>query len=149
MSIYEPRPTITVCIPAHNEESTVGNIVRHIREQYQRRRQLIDEIIVVDDRASDRTAQVAWMVESLFAPLLDNPIITLVKGSFCRMDKTGNPVVGGRVTTLTARPLLEMFFPRLEHLRDPLSGMFEWRQWLCVQSSRKQTQQLFALGTSD
>ncbi|MHB1128679.1 MAG: glycosyltransferase, partial [Ilumatobacteraceae bacterium] len=145
MSIYEPRPTITVCIPAHNEESTVGDIVRHLREQYLLRRQLVDEIIVVDDRSSDRTAQVAqaagarvistrdecavfggstgkgdaiwaslracrteligWvdadlvsyppnMVESLFAPLLDDPTVTLVKGSFCRMDKTGKPVVG-------------------------------------------------------
>lgn len=178
MTNYEPRPTITVCIPAHNEESTVGNIVRHLREQYQQRRQLIDEIVVVDDRSSDRTAQVAlaagarvistrdecakfggsigkgdaiwaslrtcrteligWvdadlvsyptnMMELLFAPLFEDPTIALVKGSFCRVDKTGNRVVGGRVTTLTARPLLEMFFPKLERLRDPLSGMFAGR----------------------
>lgn len=45
---------ISVVIPAFNEESTVGNCVAAVRGH-----PLVDEIIVVDDGSSDRSAEVA------------------------------------------------------------------------------------------
>lgn len=49
--------TIAVCLPARNEETTVGAICRSIRKHLMAEgRQLVDELVVVDDRSSDRTA---------------------------------------------------------------------------------------------
>jgi glucosyl-3-phosphoglycerate synthase len=50
---------VTVVIPARDEEATVGAIVRAIRRQLTERHRLVDEIIVVDSRSTDRTAEVA------------------------------------------------------------------------------------------
>jgi biofilm PGA synthesis N-glycosyltransferase PgaC len=49
------RPTVTVLIPAHNEEAWIGETLRSIRTQTL----LPDEVIVVDDCSSDRTAEIA------------------------------------------------------------------------------------------
>jgi glucosyl-3-phosphoglycerate synthase len=46
---------VSVCIPARNEEPTVGAIVRTIRSQLVDGLGLVDEIVVVDDHSSDRT----------------------------------------------------------------------------------------------
>lgn len=51
--------TISVVIPAHNEESTVGDIVRVLREHLVDAAPLLDELIVVDSRSTDDTAKVA------------------------------------------------------------------------------------------
>ena len=51
--------TISVCIPAHNEERTIGAIVTTLREELVLKRQFVDEIIVMDDRSIDRTAHFA------------------------------------------------------------------------------------------
>ncbi len=51
--------TVSVCLPAHNEASTVGVIVRTIREQLIERHPLIDELLVIDDHSIDDTARVA------------------------------------------------------------------------------------------
>ncbi|MCX4390415.1 glucosyl-3-phosphoglycerate synthase [Micromonospora peucetia] len=50
---------VSVVLPAHNEEATVGAIVSTIREHLMERVALVDELIVVDSRSTDRTAQVA------------------------------------------------------------------------------------------
>jgi glucosyl-3-phosphoglycerate synthase len=50
---------ITVCIPARNEESTVGQIVREIARELMGPAGLIDELLVLDDRSTDATATVA------------------------------------------------------------------------------------------
>ncbi|HEY8371697.1 MAG TPA: glucosyl-3-phosphoglycerate synthase [Pseudonocardiaceae bacterium] len=50
---------VSVVIPARNEEATVGPIIRTIRTHLMRRTPLVDEIVVVDSRSVDRTAQVA------------------------------------------------------------------------------------------
>jgi glucosyl-3-phosphoglycerate synthase len=50
---------VSVCIPARNEETTVGAIVDTIRTDLVERLGLVDEIIVVDDHSSDRTAHEA------------------------------------------------------------------------------------------
>ena len=48
--------TVSVCIPALNEESTVGPIVDSIRSDLMERVPLVDELTVVDSSSSDRTA---------------------------------------------------------------------------------------------
>ncbi|MDM4718869.1 glucosyl-3-phosphoglycerate synthase [Micromonospora sp. WMMA1363] len=50
---------VSVVLPARNEEATVGAIVSTIREHLLDRVPLVDELIVVDSRSTDRTAQVA------------------------------------------------------------------------------------------
>nr|QLK00830.1 glucosyl-3-phosphoglycerate synthase [Micromonospora carbonacea] len=50
---------VSVVLPARNEEATVGAIVSTIREHLMDRIALVDELIVVDSRSTDRTAQVA------------------------------------------------------------------------------------------
>jgi glucosyl-3-phosphoglycerate synthase len=58
---------ISVVIPARDEESTIGAIVRTIRRGLIEEVPLVDELLVVDSHSQDRTAQVAgdegaWVV---------------------------------------------------------------------------------------
>jgi glucosyl-3-phosphoglycerate synthase len=50
---------ISVCLPARDEESTVGAIVEIIRRDLVDGVGLVDELLVVDDHSSDGTADVA------------------------------------------------------------------------------------------
>lgn len=50
--------TISVVIPARNEETTIGTIVRTIHKS-NRSNGLVDEIIVMDDHSEDNTAEAA------------------------------------------------------------------------------------------
>ena len=51
--------TISVCLPARNEATTVGSIVDIIRTDLMESVPLVDEIVVVDDHSDDDTARVA------------------------------------------------------------------------------------------
>lgn len=51
--------TVSVCLPARNEEATVGAVVAAIRAALMDAAPLVDEIVVVDDHSSDLTAAVA------------------------------------------------------------------------------------------
>lgn len=51
--------SVSVVIPARDEECTVGSIVATVRQELVERVPLVDEILVVDSRSSDRTAEVA------------------------------------------------------------------------------------------
>lgn len=51
--------TVSVVIPARNEEATVGAIVTAIREELCEHHRLVDEILVVDSHSTDATAEVA------------------------------------------------------------------------------------------
>jgi len=51
--------SISVCIPARDEEATVGGVVSTIVRELVDRHAFVDEVLVVDDRSSDRTARVA------------------------------------------------------------------------------------------
>ncbi|MFE3161742.1 glucosyl-3-phosphoglycerate synthase [Streptomyces sp. NPDC059224] len=51
--------SVSVVLPALNEEETVGDIVAIIRHDLMRQTPLVDEIVVVDSGSSDRTAAVA------------------------------------------------------------------------------------------
>jgi glucosyl-3-phosphoglycerate synthase len=59
------------------------------------------------------------LVERIAAPIFEGTA-DLVKANFSRD--------AGRVTTLTARPLLRTFFPELNHIEQPLGGMIAARR---------------------
>ncbi|MCU1497375.1 MAG: hypothetical protein JWM47_1328, partial [Acidimicrobiales bacterium] len=51
--------TVSVCLPARDEASTVGAVVEAIRAALTGAADLVDEIVVVDDHSTDTTAAVA------------------------------------------------------------------------------------------
>ncbi|MEU1121586.1 MULTISPECIES: glucosyl-3-phosphoglycerate synthase [unclassified Streptomyces] len=51
--------TVSVVLPALDEEGTVGQIVAEIRRELMERVPLVDELVVIDSGSSDRTAEVA------------------------------------------------------------------------------------------
>jgi len=70
-------------------------------------------------------------VYGILGPLLLNQTIQFVKGFYQRPLKVGNKVQvggGGRVTELTARPLLNLFYPELSGVIQPLSGEYAGRR---------------------
>jgi glucosyl-3-phosphoglycerate synthase len=170
-------PRATLCIPAHNEESTIVGVVRALRRAARHSGVHIEEVLVVDDRSSDRTARRAasagarvvatemvcrplggargkgdaiWAglrecrtdlvafvdadiqnmdarrVVRMLDRLAADESAQLVKGVFQRTNVLGE-YAAGRVTTLTAKPLLNLLFPAASHLREPLGGMFAGR----------------------
>ncbi len=68
-------------------------------------------------------------VSALVAPLLLDPSVDFVKGTY-RRDLDGQPDEGGRVTELVARPLLARLFPHLRGFIQPLSGEYGGRRSL-------------------
>ena len=74
-------------------------------------------------------------VLGLLGPLLTEPAVRFVKGFYRRpLDVGGEtlplPEGGGRVTELTARPLLNRFFPELAGVLQPLAGEVAGRREL-------------------
>ncbi|MET9549581.1 MULTISPECIES: glucosyl-3-phosphoglycerate synthase [unclassified Streptomyces] len=51
--------TVSVVLPALDEQETVGAIVTEIRRALMERAPLVDELVVIDSGSSDRTAEVA------------------------------------------------------------------------------------------
>lgn len=169
--------SISVVIPARNEESTIGAIVSGIHDDLIRRG-VVDELVVIDSDSSDATAAIArehgaavhaakdirpelgsytgkgealwksqfvtsgellvfvdadltqWgthFVTGLIGPLLRDPHVALVKGFYDRLLDDGSSVhtpQGGRVTELVARPVLNLHWPALSAVVQPLAG--EW-----------------------
>lgn len=167
---------VSVVLPAHQEEATVGAIVEAIRRELVERVPLVDELVVVDSHSTDRTAAVAraagasvvrqcdvlpelgdrpgkgeamWkalhvtsgdlvayvdadlrefdpqFVVGLLGPLLTRPDLAFVKAFYDRPLANGDtlyPAGGGRVTELVARPLLNLHFPALAGVVQPLAG---------------------------
>ena len=70
-------------------------------------------------------------VYGLLGPLLREPKIQYVKGFYQRPIRQGDLLQaegGGRVTELMARPLLNLFFPELSGMIQPLSGEYAGRR---------------------
>jgi glucosyl-3-phosphoglycerate synthase len=51
--------SVSVCLPARDEEATVGRVVATIRQSLVERLPLVDEIVVIDDGSTDATAAAA------------------------------------------------------------------------------------------
>ncbi len=70
-------------------------------------------------------------VYGILGPLLHTRHIQFVKGFYRRPLKVGDKIQaggGGRVTELTARPLLNLFYPELSGVVQPLSGEYAARR---------------------
>jgi len=176
--------TISLGLPTLNEEKTIGNVIKRVRNALVDRVPLIDQIVVVDSDSDDRTVEiatelgvpvhrhsrilpetgsrigkgealwkslhvldgdiVAWVdtdvsniqprfVYGLLGPLLREPKIEYVKGFYQRPIRSGGALLaegGGRVTELMARPLINLFFPELSGIIQPLSGEYAGRRSL-------------------
>jgi glucosyl-3-phosphoglycerate synthase len=68
-------------------------------------------------------------VTGLLGPLLTDDAITVVKG-FYRRPLNGDPDGGGRVTELMARPVIDLLFPVLASVRQPLAGETAAPRWV-------------------
>lgn len=66
-------------------------------------------------------------VTSLVTPLVTDDAIALVRADYQRT-LHGEGDEGGRVTELTARPMLKLLFPELAHIRQPLGGEYAIRR---------------------
>ncbi|HVF77124.1 MAG TPA: glucosyl-3-phosphoglycerate synthase [Solirubrobacteraceae bacterium] len=90
-----------------------------------------DLVCFVDADSEDFGAHFAV---GLLGPLVCVPGVQFVKGFYRRPFKNGGadvqPTGGGRVTELTARPLLDAFYPELAAVRQPLAGEFAARREL-------------------
>jgi len=51
--------SVSVCLPARNEEATVGHTIATVRRTLMERVHLVDEVIVIDDGSTDATAEAA------------------------------------------------------------------------------------------
>jgi glucosyl-3-phosphoglycerate synthase len=85
-----------------------------------------DLLIFID---ADLTEWGPHFVTGLLGPLLSNPSTMLVKGFYDRLtddlpDADQRAPQGGRVTELCARPLLNLYWPELAGVVQPLAG--EW-----------------------
>ncbi|MBE7432973.1 MAG: glucosyl-3-phosphoglycerate synthase [Anaerolineales bacterium] len=174
--------SISLALPALNEEETVGKVIRTMKKELMQRNPLLDEIVLIDSNSTDRTREIAikegipvyihqellpdleprrgkgealwksllvtkgdiivWIdtdivnihprfVYGIIGPLLINPQVQLVKGFYRRPLKVGQRLQaggGGRVTELTARPLLNLFYPELSGVIQPLSGEYAGRR---------------------
>ncbi len=174
--------TISLGLPALNEEETVGNVIQTVKSALMDNIPLLDEIVLIDSGSVDYTREIAmslgipvyihqevlpqhgayhgkgealwkslyvlngdiiaWIdtdiknihprfVYGILGPLLRNPEIKYVKGFYRRPLHEGGKLIaggGGRVTELTARPLINLFFPELSGLIQPLSGEYAGRR---------------------
>jgi glucosyl-3-phosphoglycerate synthase len=89
-----------------------------------------DVVCFVDGDSEDFGAHFAY---GMIGPLLTDPAIQYVKGFYRRPFKTERgtqPEGGGRVTELTAKPLLALFYPELAGCHQPLAGEIAARRSL-------------------
>jgi len=174
--------TISLGLPALNEEATVGEIITIIRRSLIEETPLLDEIVLIDSGSQDRTRAiarslgvpvyihqeilpqygsfvgkgealwkslyvlkgdlVAWIdtdirnfhprfVYGILGPLLREPRLVYSKGFYRRPIRQDGELVsagGGRVTELMARPLLNLFYPELSGVVQPLAGEYAARR---------------------
>ena len=82
-----------------------------------------DIVVFID---ADLESAAPGMVSALAEPFVD-PHVQMVKARYQRSFH-GSPTGGGRVTELTAKPLLRQFFSELAHIDQPLGGEYALRR---------------------
>jgi nucleotide-binding universal stress UspA family protein len=92
-----------------------------------------DIVVWIDTDVTDTHPK---FVYGLLGPLLMRPDVHFVKAFYQRPLRIGGEVLasgGGRVTELSARPILNLFFPELSGMVQPLSGEQGGRRTLLEQ----------------
>jgi glucosyl-3-phosphoglycerate synthase len=87
-----------------------------------------DLVVFLD---ADLLGDVVHYVPGLLGPLLTDPHVAYVKGCYTRPLQIAGQVLpggGGRVTELTARPLLNALWPELAGFVQPLGGEYAGRR---------------------
>lgn len=87
-----------------------------------------DLVVFLD---ADLLGDVGHYVPGLLRPLLTDPQVVYVKGCYTRplsVDGVTQPAGGGRVTELTARPLINALWPELAGVVQPLGGEYAGRR---------------------
>lgn len=175
--------TISLALPALNEEETIGNVIECVKSNLMEKYPLLDEIVLIDSNSSDRTREIAadlgipvyihqqllpqlgaragkgealwksllvthgdivvWIdtdivnihprfVTGVIGPMLVDAEVQFVKGFYQRPIRSRDNITqasgGGRVTELTARPMMNMFYPELSGVIQPLSGEYGGRR---------------------
>src|SRR5438067_5752459 len=95
---------------------------------------LTGEVVCFLDADSERFG--THFACGLIGPLLARPGLSFVKGYYRRPFRVGSTVFpdgGGRVTELTARPLINLFYPELAGVEQPLAGEVAARRELLEQ----------------
>lgn len=85
-----------------------------------------DVVVFVD---ADVTNFGPHFVTRLLGPLLSDDTVTLVKGYYQR-PLHGAPDGGGRVTELVAKPVIDLLFPHLAVIQQPLAGETAAHRWV-------------------
>ena len=172
--------TVSVVLPARNEQDTVAGVVGAATSLQPH---LIDEVVVMDGGSTDETVVRAaaagarvvadgrvppgppslgkgdalWrslrvttgdivvfadtdvrnprsaVFTGLLGPLLADPAVAFVKAAYDRpleLDGVRSDTGGGRVTELLARPLINLHWPELAGVAQPLSGEYAGRRRL-------------------
>jgi nucleotide-binding universal stress UspA family protein len=174
--------TISLGLPALNEEETIGTVIETMKAALMESVPLLDEIVLIDSGSSDATVEIArslgvpvyqhseilpgqgsyrgkgealwkslavlqgdliaWIdtdivnihprfIYGILGPLLRTERIQYVKGFYRRPLRVGDTLQaggGGRVTELVARPLINLFYPELSGIIQPLSGEYAGRR---------------------
>jgi glucosyl-3-phosphoglycerate synthase len=92
---------------------------------------LTGEVVCFLDADSEQFG--AHFACGVLGPVLCRPDVSFVKGFYRRPFRVGDstfPDGGGRVTELCARPLLNLFYPELAAIRQPLAGEIAARREL-------------------
>ncbi|MFO0877726.1 MAG: haloacid dehalogenase-like hydrolase [Gemmataceae bacterium] len=150
---------ITAIIPVLNESETIGQVVEFVQRDPRVTEVLVVDDGSIDGTAEQARASGARVITStllgkgasmedgLFAA--SNELLLYLDGDLQELrsdlvEAMTEPLVlgqadfvkarfsraGGRVTTLTARPLLRVFFPELAHFEQPLGGIIAARRSL-------------------
>src|SRR6266849_2491430 len=128
------RPAVTLILPTREVAGTIGPILDTVA-RLNERSGLVDQVLVVDADSRDGTADIARAhgaevyseneLLSDYGPAQGKGDAMWRALSVARGDIVMLADGGGRVTELTAKPLLNFFFPELTGFVQPLAGEFD------------------------